>query len=52
MFQALGRQADLDMQPMQPGDVKDTYADITELKQRVRDVIAPEKDLGHADKKS
>jgi selenoprotein W-related protein len=25
------------------------FPDITELKQRVRDVIAPEKNLGHAD---
>lgn len=27
------------------------FPDITELKQRVRDVIAPELDLGHSDKK-
>ena len=27
------------------------FPEITELKQRVRDVIAPGKDLGHADKK-
>lgn len=27
------------------------FPDITELKQRVRDVIAPEKSLGHADGK-
>jgi selenoprotein W-related protein len=27
------------------------FPEITELKQRVRDVIAPEKDLGHLDKK-
>jgi len=27
------------------------FPEITELKQRVRDVIAPEKDLGHADRK-
>lgn len=27
------------------------FPDITELKQRVRDVIAPERDLGHVDKK-
>lgn len=27
------------------------FPDITELKQRVRDVIAPEQDLGHSDKK-
>ena len=26
------------------------FPEITELKQRVRDVIAPDKDLGHADK--
>jgi selenoprotein W-related protein len=26
------------------------FPEITELKQRVRDVIAPEKDLGHTDK--
>lgn len=26
------------------------FPDITELKQRVRDVIAPDKDLGHADR--
>ena len=32
---------------------KDTgrFPDITELKQLVRDVLAPEKDLGHADRK-
>lgn len=28
------------------------FPDITELKQRVRDAIAPEKNLGHADRKS
>ena len=27
------------------------FPEITELKQRVRDVIAPEKRLGHADRK-
>jgi selenoprotein W-related protein len=27
------------------------FPEITELKQRVRDVIAPEKDLGHSDRK-
>lgn len=27
------------------------FPDITELKQRVRDVLAPEKSLGHADRK-
>ena len=27
------------------------FPEITELKQRVRDVISPEKDLGHSDKK-
>lgn len=27
------------------------FPEITELKQRVRDVIAPERDLGHADRK-
>ena len=27
------------------------FPEITELKQRVRDVIAPDKDLGHVDKK-
>lgn len=27
------------------------FPEITELKQRVRDVIAPEQDLGHSDKK-
>jgi selenoprotein W-related protein len=26
------------------------FPEITELKQRVRDVIAPERDLGHSDK--
>ncbi|MBD8487126.1 SelT/SelW/SelH family protein [Echinicola sp. CAU 1574] len=30
---------------------KGRFPEITELKQLVRDVIAPEKDLGHADKK-
>ena len=29
--QCLGRKAELDLQPMQPGDVPATYADITEL---------------------
>lgn len=28
------------------------FPDITELKQRVRDVVAPERSLGHSDKKS
>ena len=28
------------------------FPDITELKQRVRDVIAPEKPLGHADRRN
>lgn len=28
------------------------FPEITELKQRVRDIIAPDKDLGHSDKKS
>ena len=28
------------------------FPEITELKQLVRDIIAPEKDLGHADRKS
>src|SRR5262245_4285063 len=28
------------------------FPDITELKQRVRDVIAPDKPLGHADRKA
>ena len=28
------------------------FPDITELKQRVRDVIAPDKSLGHSDKSS
>jgi selenoprotein W-related protein len=27
------------------------FPDITELKQRVRDVVAPERSLGHADKR-
>jgi selenoprotein W-related protein len=27
------------------------FPEITELKQRVRDVIAPERDLGHSDRK-
>ena len=27
------------------------FPEITELKQRVRDIIAPEKNLGHADRK-
>jgi|TARA_R110000796_G_scaffold138760_1_gene254910 selenoprotein W-related protein len=27
------------------------FPEITELKQRVRDVIAPEQDLGHSDRK-
>jgi UDP-glucuronate 4-epimerase len=29
--QATGREAKLDMRPMQPGDVKDTYADISAI---------------------
>lgn len=28
------------------------FPDITELKQRVRDIIAPQQDLGHVDRKS
>ncbi len=28
------------------------FPDVTELKQRVRDVIAPEKSLGHADRRN
>ncbi|AFJ03075.1 SelT/selW/selH selenoprotein [Methylophaga frappieri] len=28
------------------------FPDITELKQRVRDIIAPAQDLGHADRKT
>lgn len=28
------------------------FPEVTELKQRIRDRIAPEKDLGHADKKN
>ena len=28
------------------------FPDITELKQRVRDVVAPEKSLGHSDRRS
>ena len=28
------------------------FPEITELKQRVRDVIAPEQDLGHSDRKT
>ena len=31
--QALGRKAELDLQPMQPGDVKETFADISAIKQ-------------------
>ncbi|HCC80177.1 MAG TPA: selenoprotein, partial [Methylophaga sp.] len=27
------------------------FPEITELKQRVRDIIAPEQDLGHSDRK-
>jgi selenoprotein W-related protein len=27
------------------------FPDITELKQRVRDVVAPERSLGHSDRK-
>jgi UDP-glucuronate 4-epimerase len=29
--QALGKKADMDMLPLQPGDVPDTYADVTDL---------------------
>ena len=32
---ALGKEAKLDMQPMQPGDVKATYADTTALQKAV-----------------
>lgn len=28
------------------------FPEITELKQRVRDIIAPDRDLGHSDRKS
>jgi UDP-glucuronate 4-epimerase len=28
---ALGKKADMEMLPLQPGDVPDTYADITDL---------------------
>ncbi|MDX1573613.1 MAG: SelT/SelW/SelH family protein [Methylophaga sp.] len=28
------------------------FPDITELKQRLRDIIAPQQDLGHADRKT
>ena len=28
---ALGKKADMDMLPLQPGDVPDTYADVTDL---------------------
>jgi selenoprotein W-related protein len=28
------------------------FPDITELKQRVRDAVAPEKNLGHSDRRS
>jgi UDP-glucuronate 4-epimerase len=31
---ALGRKAEMDMLPLQPGDVPDTYADVTELVER------------------
>jgi len=39
---SLGRKAELDLQPMQPGDVKETYADIEAIKQ----------DFGYAPKTS
>lgn len=32
---ALNRKATLDFQPMQPGDVKETYADITAIQRDV-----------------
>ena len=35
MEAALGRKAELDMKPMQPGDVKATYADTTALREAV-----------------
>jgi UDP-glucuronate 4-epimerase len=35
MEAALGRKAQLDMKPMQPGDVKATYADTTALREAV-----------------
>jgi UDP-glucuronate 4-epimerase len=31
--QAVGKQAEIDFQPMQPGDVKETYADITPIQE-------------------
>ncbi len=32
---ALGRKAEIDFQPMQPGDVKETYADITPIRREL-----------------
>ena len=31
---ALGKKADMEMLPLQPGDVPDTYADVTDLVER------------------
>jgi UDP-glucuronate 4-epimerase len=33
--ECVGKKAELDMQPMQPGDVPDTCADVTALKEDV-----------------
>ena len=40
-----------DAKPVWSRQQEGRFPDITELKQRVRDVIVPERDLGHADRK-
>jgi len=44
--QALGRKAELDLQPMQPGDVKETFADISEIARDVGYVPTTRIDVG------
>jgi UDP-glucuronate 4-epimerase len=46
---SLGRKAELDMQPMQPGDVPRTWADTTKLQQKIgfRPRVPLEEGVGH-----
>ena len=46
---SLGRKAELDMQPMQPGDVPRTWADTTQLQQKIgfRPRVPLEEGVGH-----
>ena len=43
---ALGRKAEIDFQPMQPGDVKETYADITPIRRDLGFVPTTAIDVG------